>query len=166
MRIHCLALAAALLLGACAENATGPDVGSGTELETTVNGQKLVLNLNTDASTTYYDDALNQGYFSGTLVGTPSKTILLRFSYDIDNGAIPTTLGGDAVNIIYTESPASGPALNYDCPTTGGNCRITLSASNGEIVDGTFSATLTERNDVTKTVTITDGKFSVRLPRR
>lgn len=165
MRIHCLALAAALLLGACAENATGPDVGSGTELETTVNGQKLVLNLS-DASTTYYDDALNQGYISGTLTGTPSRTILLRFSYDIDNGAIPTTLGGDAVNIVYTEIPASGSPLNYDCPTTGGTCRITLSVSKGEIVDGTFSATLTERNDNTKTVTIANGKFSARLPRR
>jgi len=169
MRIHRSALAplaAALILSACAEDTTGPGVGSGTTLEATVDGQRLELNINTDPSTTYYDGSLHQAYFSGTLVGSPSRTILLGFRYDLDNGSFPQTVTGDAVNIVYTEIPAGGTALNYDCPATSSTCRITLTGSSGEIVSGTFSATLTEQNDPSKTVSITAGEFSVTLPRR
>lgn len=154
-----------LLLGGCTEEVTGPGIGSGTELVATVNGQRLEMNINTDPSTTYYDSTLKQGYFSGTLVGTPSKTILLGFNSDIDKGTFPRTIGKESINIIYTEGSGT-TALTYDCPNPAASCQIIVTNSNGQIVDGTFSATLTERTDPSKTVTITNGKFSVKLTRR
>ncbi len=158
-RFALVPLAAALLLSACTEDTTGPDVGSGNELEATVNGQNLVLNLTPGAST--YDSRTKQVFITGTLVGTPSKTVLLRFNYDIEQGPFPGTISGSSVNIVYTE----GESLMYDCPLPDNTCTITVTRSNGEIVDGTFSAMLMERTDTTKKVTITNGQFSVDLTR-
>ena len=159
-----LATSFLLPLISCNEDPTGPGVGPGNVLEARVNG--TTIDVGTDiANFNTYTIASKDVNFGGTLVGTPTKTITVRFTYDIDKGPFPKTLGGDSLSIIYVETSASG-TLNYDCPTTGGSCTLTVTGSNGTVVDGTFSATLAERNDPTKTVSVTNGKFSARLTRQ
>jgi hypothetical protein len=161
-----LAASFLLPLNSCTEAPTGPGVGPGNILEATVNGTKLTIDVGSDiANFNTYTVASHEVNFGGTVVGTPSKTITARFTYDIDKGPFPKTLGGDSISIIYIETSTSG-VMTYDCPTTGGSCSITVTGSNGEIVDGTFTATLAESTDPTKTVTITNGKFSARLKRQ
>ncbi len=164
MRAYHLALVplvTALLLSACTEDTTGPDVGTGNELKATINGQTVVWDVSSLAST--YDVGSKQVLFGETLTGSPSKTVLLRFNYDIDKGPFPHTVSGNAINIVYTESGSS--VLTYDCLGNDDHCSITITRSNGEIVDGTFNAMLSERSDSTKKVTITNGSFSIKLNR-
>ncbi len=160
-------LASALMLGmmvaSCTDSVTNPQVGSGTLLDASVNGTAVSIDPDEVGGFNTYTTSTHEVRVGGTLTGSTSKTITLRFVHDIDNGSLPHTLTGDAVSINYLEVGAS--TLIYDCPLVGGNCTITVTAVGNNIVDGTFSATLAERNDPTKTVAITNGRFSVKLQR-
>lgn len=159
-------LAALAVLPSCTETATGPTVGSGDILDATVNGTPLSLDLVDATDFNTYDVALHQTHFGGTLTsGNTTKTITVSLTYDLDNGTFPHTLTGSAITINYAER-TNGVDTIYDCPIGTSSCTVTLSGSNGTIVDGTFSATLAQTNDATKTVTITAGKFSAKLTRR
>lgn len=154
---------ATLAFASCTENVTNPPVGSGEELEATVNGTAISLDLLGSTDFNIYTASSQEVRIGGSLVGSPTRTITLRFTHDIDNGHLPHTMSGDDISINYIESGAT--TLTYDCPV-GSTCSITVTASNGQTVAGTFSATLAERSDPTKTVTITNGTFSVKLARR
>jgi hypothetical protein len=156
----------AALLASCADAVTGPGVGSGNLLEATVNGTSTTFDVVSDISGfNTYTAISNEARFAGPVVGNTSRSITLRATYDLDKGPFPKTLSDDDVSIIYIESSGTS-ALTYNCPIGGHSCSITLTASDGETVDGTFHATLSESNDSTKKVTIENGKFSVKLKRQ
>jgi hypothetical protein len=160
-------LAASLLvLFSCTDNATGPGVGSGNLLEASVNGTKLTFDVASDIiGFNTYTAATNEARFAGSAVGATSKSLTLRATYDLDKGPFPKTLTGDDVSIIFIEPESTG-TVTYNCLLGSSNCSITLTASNGVTVDGTFNATLSASSDTTQKVTITNGTFSVKLKRQ
>lgn len=161
-----LAASLVMLVSSCTENATGPQVGPGNILEATVNGTKLTFDVATDAANfNTYTIASNESRFAGPLVGTPGTTMTLRASYDLDKGTFPVTLTGSDVSIIFIEINVDGTFI-YNCPIGTESCTITLTASNGETVDGTFSAMLSDSQGRPKTARIENGKFSVKLKRQ
>ena len=88
----------------------------------------------------------------------------LTFTYDIDAGTFPTTIGNPDVSIVYSEVNGSSSS-SYSCPIGVSGCSVTLSATDKTTVDGTFNANLADPNDTTKTVSVTGGEFSVKLNR-
>lgn len=157
------ALLLATVLVACEESSVNP-VGSGTELKATVNGAALTFPLNTDAAgAPAYDASTHHASFSGTIVGTTSRTISLSFISDISTSSYPRTLGeSDAVQIIYVET-AGTAVSSYACSIPNSDCRVTLTGSDGNTADGTFQATLRDPNDTSRVATVVDGRFSVKL---
>jgi len=161
-----LSLFAALLLAtavvACDDSSVNPGVGSGTELKAVVNGIALTFPVNTDvAGAPSYDATTHRASFSGTIVGAPSRTLSLAFTSDISGGTYPRTVSGDAM-ITYVEATTSS-TTGYICSMDSADCRVTLTASDGTIVDGTFQATLRNPNDTSKTASVVDGRFSIKL---
>ena len=49
------------------------------------------------------------------------------------------------------------------CATLQQNCTFTLTASDGKIIDGTFSAVLTDDRDTNSKINVTGGTFSAKL---
>jgi len=156
-----LLIALALLtFNACKETTVGPTTGSGNVLEATVNDTKLSFDLDlSPLSPASYDTTLHRVSFNGTIVGTPSKTVSVSFTFDIDKGTYPTTLTGSVVSMVYIEGTNA-----YNCDLTANDCSIIVTSHSGDIVDGTFTGLL-KASDPTKTVTIKDGKFSAKLKR-
>jgi hypothetical protein len=155
---------AVLILASCEESPIQPQVGSGEELTATIDGVPVEFTLVEGEST--YDTASLFGLVSGSTDAMPVRTILLRFSQvDIDDTEFPVPLDGPAVNITLTVSSGGGDK-SYQCPATMSDCRITLTASNGTIVDGTFEGTVVEVGaDPADSIRITDGEFSARVTR-
>jgi len=161
-----LAASLVMLISSCTETTTGPQIGPGNILEATVNGTKLTFDVATDAANfNTYTIATNEARFAGPLVSAPATTLTLRASYDLDKGPFPKTLTGSDVSIIFIEINVDGTFI-YNCPIGTQSCTITLTGSNGETVDGTFSAQLSESLGTPRTVKIENGKFSVKLKRQ
>ncbi len=152
-----------LALSSCKEDPVSSNVGSGTILKATVNGQSFTFPLNA-VSPPSYNASTKTGTFTGVLTGTPSRTLSISFTHDIDNGTFPTTLGNPDVSVTYSEVSGTASA-SYSCPIGTSGCSVTLTATDKSIVDGTFNATLADPNDTTKQVSITAGSFSVKLNR-
>lgn len=159
------ALLLAAVVSSCTDTTTNPGVGSGTSMAATVNGTRLTFDLVDVAGFNTYTVATHEGRFGSTLVGSPSKTITVRFTSDIDGGSFPRTLTGDDVSVNYAEVTGT-TTKTYDCPISGNSCSVTLTATNGTIVDGTFTATLMDQSNPPQTVTITGGTFSAKLVRQ
>ncbi|HVZ40738.1 MAG TPA: hypothetical protein VHI13_15770 [Candidatus Kapabacteria bacterium] len=154
-------LALATLLGSCADSTLGTGIGSGTVLEATLNGTVISFDLTDVAGYNTYTIASKETRFGGT---SGKTTLTMRLDYDIDQGTFPHTLTGGDISIVYIESSGSTP-LTYDC-AIGSDCSVTVTNSNGSIVDGTFHAQLTERSDTTKKISVTGGTFSVTVARQ
>jgi hypothetical protein len=153
-----LLIATALLtLGACKEDTVGPGPGSGNYLEATVNNSKLSFAIDLTASPASYDTAAHRVSFNGTIVGSPTKTVQIIFTFDIDKGIYPTTLTGSDVSMVYIEGTSA-----YNCDLTTNDCTVTMTSHSGDIVDGTFQGLL---KGSAGTVVIKDGKFSAKLRR-
>ncbi len=156
-----VAFALATLTG-CEETPTEPNVGNGKELKATIDGEAITFDIETSLSE--YNETILNGRFSGSTSSAPVQSITISFSgFDIDNGTYPTTLTGADVFITLVVEGDGGMDKEYNC--VGNNCTITLVASDGEIVDGTFQGVLTNPDDSSDTITITNGTFSVRLTR-
>jgi hypothetical protein len=155
-----------MLISSCKDNTTGPiQVGPGNILEATVDGRKLTFDVASDAANfNTYSVSSNETRFAGGLIGTPGTTMTLRASYDLDKGPFPKTLTGTDVSVIFIEITVDGTFI-YNCPLGTNSCSITLTGSDGETVDGTVSADLSESTGQNTTAKITDGKFSVKLRR-
>jgi len=152
-----------LLVISCGPDPVSSNVGSGTVLKATVNGQPYSFPLNAVSPPTY-NVGTRTGSFTGVLTGNPSRSVSVSFTYDIDNSALPITLGNPDVSIIYTEVSGSNSS-SFSCPIGVSGCSVTLSATDKTIVDGTFNANLADPSDTTRRVSITAGSFSVKLNR-
>jgi hypothetical protein len=149
-----------LLLQACEENPVTSTDGSGTLLQATVDGVQLTIPI----TLATYDTTINRVTFGGSVSSAPTKTVTVFFSFDIDKGTYPSTLDGTNANLNYVESTSSSTDV-YDCDATAANCSVTVKSHNGDIVDGTFEGDLVKTDDASKKITISDGKFSVKLTR-
>lgn len=150
-----------LLISACDDNSTGPGVGSGNELVAKINGTEVTFTLQSAVAS--YDPSTKLGRFGGTTTGTPTRTMTLSFTHDIDNGSFPITLKDPEISITYIEISGTDTTTTI-CDPLKGHCTLTLTASNGSIVDGTFSATpLTDTKNPAKTFEVKGGTFSARL---
>jgi hypothetical protein len=160
-----LIAALATLITACNDTTVGPSVGNGTTLEATISGIPLTLNVSAPPVSNY-DAATQRVTVAGTLVGDTTKSVTLFFTFNIDQGTYPTTL-----------TEVTEPDLNLVCIITSGSvtqtynldavasdhCSVTLTAGNGTILDGTFAGTISNKDDRTKKITITNGRFSAKL---
>ncbi len=156
-----LLVAGFLLFQGCEENPVNPSVGSGTLLKATIEGQPYTFDINTDD--TEYNEVVFAGTVSGSTDTPPVQSIKVTFNYDIDNGTFPRTLSVPDILITVVFDNGGGAAVYQSI--SGGDSRVTLSASNGTIVDGTFSGTLTNTQNANDKITLTSGEFSARLPR-
>ena len=148
----------------CEETPVQPVVGSGNELKATIDGQEFTFDI--EASQSEYDTLLLSGRVQGTTSSEPLQSIVITFGhFDIDNRTFPVTRTGGDVTMTVAFSDAGGNKV-YQCAVGSTDCSVTLTASNGEIVDGTFQGILTNTtntNDANDKITITKGRFSVRL---
>ena len=152
-----------LAIVGCEEVPTQPTVGSGNELKATIDGEAITFDI--ESSQSEYDALILSGRFQGTTSSEPLQSIVLTFSqFDIDNGTFPTTLSGADITMTVALSDA-GDNKVYQCAVGSTDCSITLTGSNGEIVDGTFQGILTNTSDTNDKLTITNGQFSVKLTR-
>jgi hypothetical protein len=152
-----------LLLQSCDENITGPGPGSGNLFEATIDGEKLTIPLAVIGNAVpRYDTVAQQVSFGGTAFGPPNKTVTVFFTFDIDTASVPGS--GTQVNIVYIVTSGSTDEI-YRCDLVNNNCTVTVTARNGDIIDGTFQGTLVNSSDSTKKITITNGRFSVKVTR-
>lgn len=150
----------AVAFSACDNNSVGPNVGPGNEMAAKINGTEV--NFTVEPIFAAYDATTKYGTFAGTTSGTPSRTLTIGFTYDIDAGTFPKTFKDPDISITYVEfSPTD--STTAICEALQGNCTLTLTRSDGDVVDGTFSATLTDSKDAGSTVTIAGGTFSAKL---
>lgn len=153
-------LGLAFLLSACADNSTGPDVGSGNELTAKINGTEVTFTMQPAIAS--YDPGTKLGRFGGTTTGNPTRTMTLSFTHDLDNGSFPVTFKDPEISITYIQISGTDTTTTI-CEPLKGHCTVTLTASNGSIVDGTFAATLTDTKNAANTFEIKGGTFSARL---
>ena len=148
-----------LLFVACEEMPVGPSVGSGTELIATVDG--VALNFDIEAGQTTYNETQLFGTIAGATLALPVVAINLTFSgVDLDNDTFPRTLTGTEVSITVATENEQGDPVAFDSRNPGGSGIITISATDGTIVDGTFSGILFEDGD---SIVVGNGQFSARL---
>lgn len=156
-------LAGGVLFQGCDENPIDtPDVGSGTLLKATIEGQSYTFSINTDD--TGYDEVVFVGTVSGSTDELPVQSIKITFNYDIDGSTFPVTLNPPDAVITVGYDDGSGTTKAYQS-IAGNDARVILTASNSQIVDGTFSGTLENTKDATDKITVSGGEFSARLPR-
>ncbi|MEP7220612.1 MAG: hypothetical protein ABI876_16925 [Bacteroidota bacterium] len=156
------ALSLMIALSSCAVDTTSPTtVGSGNLFDATIRGSRISFDPESLALPPSYDASAHRGTFTGTVVGDTTRTMVMAFTYDIDNASLPKTLTGSDVSITYTEKVGT-TSTTYDCAVGGTDCAVTLTATDKHTVDGTFTANLTSP---TKTLSITNGTFSVKLNR-
>lgn len=148
----------------CEESPIEPQVGSGTLLKATIDGTPYTFDILTNISE--YDQVLLFGKFGGSTNTPPVQSVTVSFNSDLDQGSFPRTLtGGDVTISVVTSDIGGGTPNSYQCPVLTGDCKIVLTASNGTIVDGTFSGTLENTQDENDKITVTNGEFSVKLTR-
>ena len=161
---------ALLLFGAaftaCKETPLEPTLGSGDELSAIIDGQSVTFDY--EESESSYDEEFLTGTVVGATNSIPVKSIRISFlDVDLDNGEFPRTLTGANALIVLVTSSDTGEDLEYRSPSdiSQRNTTITITATDGTIVDGTFSGTLVESDDPTDVISVTGGSFSARLPR-
>lgn len=147
----------------CEESPTQPQIGPGNVLKATIEGAAYEFNI--EESLSEYDVSLLFGEFSGSTDAPPVQSITVSFNADIDKGPFPKVLTGGDVTLVVVTSDDVGVQRSYLCPVLDHDCRITITASNGEIVDGTFSGTLENSQDENDRIAVTNGEFSVKLTR-
>jgi hypothetical protein len=149
----------AAALSSCENTPTGPGTGGSNVLEATIDGTRYTFTL----ENIYYDSTIHYSFVYGEVgSGAGMRTLTVTFTSDITTGSFPRTLQMDDVNIIYVDH-SSGTEQTYDCRATTSTCTMTLTASDGSVVDGTFSGRLAQRGDAAKLVTVTNGEFSVEV---
>jgi len=139
-----------------------PQLGSGDLLEATIEGEAYSFELNPDV--TDYETQYVYGTIGGSTNTLSVKSITVTFSYDIDNDPLPVTLDHPKGGITLVLTNESGEDVSYQTVSVG-NVNVHLSATDGEIIDGTFNGTLENTRDPNDKVTITNGQFSARLNR-
>jgi hypothetical protein len=147
----------------CTENTVGPGAGSGTLLEATIDGTTYSFPITTVLSS--YTVADTTGIISGEVAGSTVRTLQARFSSNIDAGTFPRALKDPEVSFTYIVKTGA-VQKTYQCAILGEDCAMTITGKSGNIVDGTFSAMLTNPSDSTDMIHVTNGKFSVNLPRQ
>ena len=151
---------------ACTETPLEPTLGSGDELSAIVDGQSVTFDF--EASLSTYDAANLNGDIVGATSTIPIKSIRVSFrGVDLDNDTFPQTLTGAKASIVLVTTGDGGEDLEYRTPSdiSQSNTTITITATDGTIVDGTFSGTLVESDDPTDLISVTAGSFSARLER-
>lgn len=148
----------------CEELPNEPNVGTGKVLEAAINGVDVTFDLEEDA--TEYDAATLFGRFGGS---TPDAVTTLSLSFarfNIDEGPFPTVISGGDITMTLVDSSAAGKKT-YVRPLNANalQCSITITGSDGEIVDGTFFGTLESTDDPNDVVVVMEGKFSAKLNR-
>jgi hypothetical protein len=157
-----------VMLQGCEEEITGPGSGSGKVMEATADGTKLVFTLPTDTSAPdypVYNTSTNSVTINATLTGLPTKSVNVFFTFNVDTGTLPSTVTGSDANLVYIVLSTSGSEA-YNCVGAGASCSVTITARNGDIIDGTFQGDLVKTDDPTRKVSIRDGKFSVKFKRQ
>ena len=155
-----------LLLAACTEEPLAPTLGNGATLQATIDGVTITFDIEPILST--YSASTLDGVVSGASGTIPVKSIRISFrGVDLDTDKFPRTLTGVEVGLILISENDQGDELKYLTPADVGqnNSTVTISATDGTIVDGTFSGTLVEEDDPNDKVVITNGSFSARLTR-
>lgn len=148
----------------CEESPIEPQVGNGNTLKASIDGASYTFDINTGISE--YDEVLLFGKFGGSTNVPPVQSITVSFNADLDNGSFPRTLtGGDVLISVVTNDEGGGTPNSYQCPVLTGDCRIVLTATDGTIVDGTFSGTLENTKDENDKIVVSNGEFSVKLTR-
>lgn len=156
-----IAALATVALSSCDTNPTGPSTGTGNLLRATIDGTSYTFTL--DPNQTWYDSLATYAYvFGRTASGAAEKTLTITFVADIVTGSFPRTLAQNDVNVILIDN-SDAQTTAFDCITHNTARTMTLTRSNGRIVDGTFSGTLANRTSASQTVTISGGEFSVEL---
>lgn len=157
-----------MMLAGCEENTVGPGTGSGALLETEIDGVKYTLTPSVLQS--QYFVSLQSGQFVGTAPGTPTRSLTVFIRTDLDNGTFPRTLTDGDASLIYSET-TNGVTVNYDVGLDPSQSTLTITgksttSTGSMIVAGTFSGRLSNRDDRTKVVNLTNGKFSVDMSRQ
>src|SRR5690606_2077005 len=109
--------------------------GSGNEMSAKINGTEVDFTVEPIFSA--YDATTMYGTFAGTTSGDPSRTLTIGFTYDSDAGTFPKTFKDPDISITYVEFSASDSTTAI-CEALKGNCTLTLTRSDGKVVDGTF----------------------------
>ena len=159
-----VALLAMWVVG-CVEEPTGPNVGSGNLLEAAINGVDRTFELSGDVSE--YEVATLFGRFGGSTADGVTSLSITFSQFNIDEGPFPTVLSGGDITMTLVDSSAAGKKT-YVRPITANalQCSVTITGSDGEIVDGTFFGTLESTDDPNDVIVVMEGKFSAKLNRQ
>ncbi len=152
-----LLLTVALVATGCDASTTGPSNNVQNELDATIDGSDVPFTV----TLTGYTESTMNVQVGGSLSGSPSRSILLSFVTDIDQGTFPRTLTDPNVEITYTVG-----LTPHQCSPSRQDCTVEVTSVDGDVVSGTFSATLTNPNDTTDVVSVTDGTFQAKLQRQ
>ena len=143
----------------CVETPVGPQLGSGTLLEASIDGATTRFDI--ESSETKYNDLLLFGTVTGSTLSLPVVTIRITFSgVDLDNDKFPRTLTGSELELTVAKENAKGDVVAYSSRNSGGSGTLVISATDGQVVDGTFSGSLFNDSD---SIQVTAGRFSARL---
>lgn len=161
-------------LGSCKKNdptpAPTPPVvpTSSYYIEAVANGTLVnasqVQTAQSDSLNNYYDGTQNPQYLSmAQFVNSPTSLQgwSIALYYNLDAMIIPTTYNNASDDIVigYT-SPAMDMYVNDGIDP---NTIVTVTSKTGDILQGTFSGKLYSATD---SITVTNGKFKVKLKRR
>lgn len=156
-----------LAMGAagCVEQPTEPNVGSGNLLEAAINGVDRTFELSGEVSE--YEVATLVGRFGGSTADGATSLIISFSQFNIDEGPFPTVLFGGDITMTLVDSSAAGKKT-YVRPITANalQCSVTITGSDGEIVDGTFFGTLESTDDPNDVIVVMEGTFSAKLNRQ
>ena len=161
-----LLLTLVVALPACKETPLEPDLGPGDELSAMIDGTPITFDF--EGTLSNYAESTLDGVIVGATSTIPVKSIRVIFrGVDLDNDTFPRTLTGASASIVLVTTGGSGEDLEYRTPSdiSLSNTTITIAATDGTIVDGTFSGTLVEIDDPSDMISVTNGAFSARLER-
>ena len=159
LSICSLVVIASGLIAGCEETPVGPQVGSGTLLEALIDGTNTRFDI--ESSETKYNELLLFGTVTGSTLSLPVVTIRITFSgVDLDNDKFPRTLTGSELELTVAKENGQGDVVAYSSRNAGGSGTLVISATDGQVVDGTFSGRLFNDSD---SIVVTSGRFSARL---
>lgn len=135
----------------------------GNKNSTFVNANQM-LSAQNDSMNNYYDGTTNPQYLSmSKFVNTPTsfEGWGIALYYNLDSMKIPTTYNNatDQIVIGYT----SAAMVNYVNDGIDPNTKVTVTSKTGDLLQGTFSGKLYSSTD---SVTVTNGKFKIKLYRK
>ena len=161
-----LLLAPLLLLASCTETPLAPDLGDGSTLTALIDG--IAYQFDIESSATNYNVGTLDGRVSGSSTTLPVTSIIISFrGVDLDNDTFPRTLSGNEVGMTVVTGNDQGDSFSYNNPplSSQSNATITITATDGTTVDGTFSGTLVEEDDPNDKIVVSGGVFSAKLSR-